>query len=97
MKKHYHIEGRQVARRRGGMYCTVRIFHNGGLLVTLPMIYGCGSYIVQRAGEWLAEHGHPALKERYENGFLKHHYFIYLRETLLCSVSIITVARERDL
>jgi len=98
MKTNYHIEGRQVPRRMyGGMYCTVRIFHKGEQIAYLPLEYGCDSYILQRAYEWLGEHGHPQLKECYENGYPKYARSQYLRDVLHSSYSIITVARKRDL
>lgn len=92
-----HIEGRRWFQRSyGSTYNTVRIFKNGVLIADLPIEYGYGDYYLQRAHEWLGQHGYPELAEKYSNGMTKVCTTSWLRENGH-SYSVIDVQRKKDL
>ncbi len=91
-----HIEGRRWFQKSyGNTYNTVTI-HKDGESIKLPIEYGYGEYLLQRAQEWLGKNGFPELAERHDNGMPKVNLTIWLREHG-GSYSVSDVSRRRDL
>ena len=97
--KHIHISARKWAHTYG-TNMSVAAYFDGERVLVNEGHRGCGESLAhQYVWEWLIEHGHPELDERYDNGAWKRGpLWRWCRENgITLTTEIVEVKRERDL